>query len=81
MWGCIAPDVPTRMNVSAPAPTSSSTAIAVDGQPIPVEVAATGTPSSVPVQVTYSRCWATNTGSLKWRAITSTRPGSPGSRT
>ena len=32
------PEVPTRINVSAPILINSSTAIAVEGQPIPVEV-------------------------------------------
>lgn len=39
--GCIAPDVPTLANVSAPT-WISSTATAVDGPPIPVDVTATG---------------------------------------
>ena len=47
--GWIAPEVPTRMNVSAPSLSSSSTAIAEDGHPIPVETTLTFSPSSVPV--------------------------------
>ena len=33
MKGCIGPEVPTRIKVSAPNAASSSTAMAVDGQP------------------------------------------------
>jgi hypothetical protein len=79
--GCIAPDVPTRMKVSAPILISSSTAMAADGQPIPVETTLTRSPSSVPVQVSYSRLRATRTGSSNRAAIGSHRPGSPGSST
>ena len=39
--GCIPPEVPTRMKISAPILISSSTAIAVEGQPIPVETTET----------------------------------------
>ena len=41
----MAPQEPTRTNVSAPTRASSSTAMAVDGDPIPVEVTETGSPS------------------------------------
>jgi len=44
-----APAVPTLMKVSAPMRASSSTAIAAEGQPIPVEVTETRTPSTSPV--------------------------------
>ena len=37
----IPPQVPTRMNVSAPQSTNSSNAIEADGPPIPVEVTLT----------------------------------------
>ena len=40
--------VPTRMKVSAPHLWSSSTQMAVEGPPIPVEVTVTRSPSSVP---------------------------------
>jgi hypothetical protein len=43
------PEVPTRMNVCAPMAANSSTAMAVEGQPIPVEVTDTFSPSNVPV--------------------------------
>ena len=43
--GWIEPDVPTRIKVFAPTRTSSSIAIADDGQPIPVDVTETLTPS------------------------------------
>ena len=41
---CIAPDVPRRTKVFAPMFANSSTAIAAEGQPIPVEVTLTGLP-------------------------------------
>ncbi|CAB4668249.1 unannotated protein [freshwater metagenome] len=69
------------MNVSAPTIANSSTAIAADGQPIPVEVTDTFSPSRYPVYVTYSRLDATNFASSKRAAIGSQRPGSPGSST
>ena len=43
------PQVPTRMKVSAPIFTSSSTAMAAEGPPIPVEVTLTFSPRRVPV--------------------------------
>ncbi len=43
------PQLPTRTSVRAPALTSSSTAIAAEGPPMPVEVTLTGTPSRLPV--------------------------------
>ena len=43
------PAVPTRMKVSAPMRASSSTAIAAEGQPMPVEVTETLIPSTSPV--------------------------------
>jgi hypothetical protein len=45
----IDPVVPTRMKVVAPMAASSSTAIAVDGDPIPVEQIETMRPPSSPV--------------------------------
>ena len=81
MPGCIPPEVPTRMNVSAPALTSSSTAIAALGHPIPVDVTETGTPSSDPVHVSYSRFFATSRAPSKRDAIFAHRPGSPGRST
>ena len=53
--GEVEAQLPTRIMVSAPLWCSSSTAMAVEGPPIPVLVTATGTPSRVPVQVRYSR--------------------------
>ena len=79
--GCIAPHDPTRTRVWAPMVQSSSTAIAAEGPPMPVEVTLTATPSSVPVQVVYSRLAATLAAPSRWAAMRSQRPGSPGSRT
>ena len=42
----MAPQVPTRMNVSAPMAMSSSSALAVEGPPAPVEQAEMGPPSA-----------------------------------
>jgi hypothetical protein len=53
------PQVPMPMNVVAPTQASASSAIAVDGQPIPVEQHVIGAPLYVPVWVTYSRFVAT----------------------
>src|SRR3990170_6353240 len=75
------PHVPIRTNVVAPTRASSSIAIAVEGQPIPVDVQLMGTPLYLPVYVTYSRLVATSCASSHWEATTATRPGSPGSRT
>ena len=75
---CSAPQVPMRMNVSAPHLTSSSTAIAVEGHPMPVEQHETLMPSTVPVNVRYSRLNATSFASSKNDAMSGTRPGSPG---
>ena len=41
MCGCSAPVLPTLIKCVAPTLANSSTAIAADGQPIPVEVALT----------------------------------------
>ena len=79
--GCSAPAVPMRMKVSAPLLISSSMAMAVEGQPMPVEVHETLIPSTVPVHVRYSRLKATSFASSKNEAIFGTRPGSPGSST
>jgi len=43
------PVVPTRMKVSTPILISSSTTMAAEGQPIPVEQALTPTPPASPV--------------------------------
>ena len=43
------PQVPTRMNVSAPMLCSSSIAMEADGPPMPVEQTDTFSPRSVPV--------------------------------
>ena len=47
--------LPTRMNDVTPTRASSSTAIAVDGQPIPVEVTVISRPLYVPTIVRCSR--------------------------
>src|SRR5262245_31003596 len=78
---CNEPQVPIRMNVVAPTRASSSSAIAVDGAPIPVDVQEIGTPRYTPVWVTYSRLLATSRVSSHTDETTGTRPGSPGSRT
>jgi len=70
--------VPTRMKVSAPHLWSSSTQMAVEGPPIPVEVTVTRSPSSVPSQVVNSRFRVTMRGLSRWAAISSHRSGSPG---
>ena len=54
--------LPTRMNDVTPTRASSSTAIAVEGQPIPVEVTVIGWPRYVPTIVRCSRLWATSRG-------------------
>src|ERR1700736_5975838 len=69
------------MNVFAPIAASSSTAIAVEGEPIPVEQTETIRPLSSPVYVVYSRFRAISRGRSSSFAIGSTRPGSPGSKT
>ncbi len=58
-WSRNVPHVPIRMNVVAPTRASSSSAIEVDGAPMPVDVHEIGVPLYVPVQVTYSRFVAT----------------------
>src|SRR2546425_3817071 len=55
--------------------------MAVDGEPIPVEQPETIRPPSSPVYVVYSRFRAIRRGRSRRRAIGSTRPGSPGSKT
>src|SRR5579885_579082 len=76
-----APVVPTRINVSAPTLSSSSTTIAAAGPPIPVDVHETGEPLNFPVYVMNSRCCATFLLELHWEAIFWTLSGSPGRRT
>ena len=78
---CIAPDVPILTKVLAPILANSSTAIAVEGHPIPVEVTDTDLPLYFPVIVLYSLLWATTSAVSKWLAIVSTLPGSPGNMT
>ena len=75
------PLVPTRINVSAPHITSSSTAIAAEGPPIPVEHTLTFSPSRYPVYTVYSRVLAISFAPSSFPAIFGTRPGSPGSIT
>ena len=55
MSSWMAPQDPTRMKVSTPTRASSSTAMAAEGLPMPVDVTEIGTPSTVPVAVRYSR--------------------------
>lgn len=77
----IPPQVPTRMRVWAPHLTSSSTQMAVDGPPIPWEITSIRRPARFPAQEVYSRLQATGSGLSSRRAMLSTRPGSPVSRT
>jgi hypothetical protein len=79
--GWIPPHDPTRMRVSAPTRANSSTAMAAEGEPIPVDVTDIGVPSSVPVAVRYSRWSATTVASSHSSVTVSTRSGSPGRRT
>ena len=74
----MAPEVPNLTKVFAPIFANSSTAIAADGHPIPVDVTLTGLPLYVPVTVLYSLLKAISLGSSKCFAIKSTLPGSPG---
>jgi hypothetical protein len=78
MSGWIAPVVPTRRNVRTPSCASSSTAIDVDGPPMPVEHTTTGVPPVQPSQLVYSRLAARAVGESNRSAIFATRPGSPG---
>ena len=55
MPGWSAPVLPTRMNEVTPQRASSSIAMAVDGQPIPVEVTVISRPWYVPTMVRCSR--------------------------
>jgi hypothetical protein len=48
------PQEPTRMNVFAPILPSSSIAMAVAGQPMPVEQADTIVPLTIPDHIRYS---------------------------
>src|SRR4029077_8864126 len=79
--GCAAPHVPTRRNVCTPSSFSSSIAIATDGPPMPVDIADTVVPPSVPVKVRYSRLNATSRASSRYFAINGVRNGSPGTST
>ena len=81
VYSCIAPEVPILTNVEAPTLANSSMAIAVEGQPIPVEVTVTGLPLYSPVIVLYSLFSATSSALSKCSAMNSTLPGSPGSIT
>ena len=72
---------PTRIKVSAPQPWSSSTVIAMDGPPIPVDVTATRSPSSVPTYVRNSRLWHSSCGSSKYSEISRARYTLPGIKT
>ena len=78
MPGWSAPVLPTRMNDVTPTRASSSTAIAVDGQPIPVDVTVISRPLYVPTIVRCSRLWATSRASSRYSATSGTRNGSPG---
>ena len=51
----IPPQVPTRIKVFTPTAASSSTAIADEGPPMPVEHTVTVSPRSVPFHILYSR--------------------------
>ena len=75
---CIAPEVPSRTIVFTPMFANSSTPIAVEGHPIPVDITLTGLSLYVPVNVLYSLLKAISFASSKCPAINSTLPGSPG---
>src|SRR5437870_4417916 len=79
--GCAAPHVPTRRKVCTPSSLSSSTAIATDGPPMPVDIVDTFTPPSAPVKVRYSRLNATSRALSRYSAIFGVRNGSPGTST
>ena len=76
--GWVAPQVPTRRKVCTPSSRISSTPIATDGPPIPLETAETGTPATEPVKVRYSRLKATSRAPSRKPAMTAVRAGSPG---
>ena len=76
--GWIPPVVPTRRNVRTPSWASSSTAIDVDGPPIPVEHTTMGTSPIHASHDVNSRCAASAVGRSIVDAIRSTRAGSPG---
>ena len=67
------------MTLVTPTRYSSSTAMAVEGQPMPVEVAVMWRPLYQPVIVRCSRLWATSRTSVRNSATNGTRNGSPGS--
>src|SRR5579859_2376831 len=79
--GCAAPHVPTRRNVCTPSSASSSTPMATEGPPIPVDIVETGTPSTLPVNVRYSRLNATSRAPSRCLATIGVRKGSPGTST
>ena len=60
---------------------SSSTAIAAEGPPMPLEVVETAAPPTVPVKVRYSRENAFSVAPSRYCAISAVRNGSPGMRT
>ncbi|MNQ84700.1 hypothetical protein D3C85_998390 [compost metagenome] len=76
--GWMAPVVPMRRKVRIPSWASSSTAMEVDGPPIPVEQMITALPSISPRQVVNSRWLARCTGLSNSSAMRLTRSGSPG---
>jgi len=76
--GWVAPQVPTRTKVWTPSSRISSTPIATEGPPIPLETADTGVPLRVPVKVRYSRLKATSRAPSRNLAMTAVRAGSPG---
>ena len=63
--GCIPPQVPMRIKVSAPAFTNSSMAMEAEGPPIPVDVTLTFVPFKYPVYVTNSLLSATSLASSR----------------
>ena len=54
---CMPPQVPTRISVRTPVWHNSSTPMAVEGPPMPVDMTSTFSPSRLPSQVVYSRFW------------------------
>ncbi len=76
--GFNAPALPILMKYLPPQAISSSTAMAQDGPPMPVEVIVTGTPLYTPVMVLNSRLKAISLASSKNSAALMTLWGAPG---
>ena len=71
------PHVPTRMMTFAPPRISPSNETCAPAAPTPWDDTVTGTPLYLPLNVQYSRDFATTCLSSRREAIFSARPGSP----